>query len=76
MLSYIPPYSPWYNPVEFAFSVIKQNYRKLRLGTGTVTSHIQQSLRNLTATKCSNFFDHALKLFESDIRDIETSSCG
>ena len=29
---YTPPYSPWFNPVEFAFSVIKRSYRKARAG--------------------------------------------
>ena len=30
-LRYIPPYCPWYNPVEFCFSEIKRLYRPMRL---------------------------------------------
>lgn len=30
-LRLIPPYCPWYNPVEFCFSEIKSRYRPLRL---------------------------------------------
>jgi transposase len=66
-LVYIPPYSPWYNPVEYAFSIIKQNYRKLRLRHGTVAEHIEESLQSLTAEKSSRFYDHARNLFDSDV---------
>lgn len=27
-LLYTPPYSPWYNPIEYCFSIIKRNYYK------------------------------------------------
>jgi hypothetical protein len=30
-LNYIPPYCPWYNPVEYAFSNIKRVFRRQRL---------------------------------------------
>jgi transposase len=66
-LVYIPPYSPWYNPVEYAFSILKQKYRKLRLRHGTVAEHIEESLQSLTTEKSSKFYDHARNLFDTDV---------
>jgi transposase len=35
----LPPYCPWFNPVEFAFSVIKTRYRRLNVDTLVVWKH-------------------------------------
>jgi transposase len=63
---YTPPYCPWFNPVEFAFSVVKRRFRKLR-ATRTETipefhPDITRSLENVTADKCVSFFAHSERL--------------
>jgi transposase len=66
-LNFIPPYSPWHNPVEYAFSSIKARYRKLRLARGNVESHIAASLESVDSSMTSNLFDHAQRLYRQDL---------
>jgi transposase len=63
---YTPPYCPWFNPVEFAFSVVKRRFRKLR---ATRTEAIPEfhpdiirSLEQVTSDKCIRFFAHSERL--------------
>jgi transposase len=70
-LNFIPPYSPWHNPVEYAFSSMKARYRKLRLAHGNVASHITMSLESIDSTMTSNLFDHAQKLYRQDLQEAE-----
>ena len=37
-LFFTPPYSPWYNPVETTFSILKHRYRRAKQAFPTVTS--------------------------------------
>jgi hypothetical protein len=50
---YTPPYCPWFNPVEFAFSVVKRR-RKLHTQTEIPEFHpdIIRSLEQVTSDKC------------------------
>ena len=49
MLVYVPPYSPWFNPIEGAFSIAKRHfyaYRDLEAGLQAVTSrHVRAFFR-------------------------------
>ena len=53
-LLYVPPYSPWFNPVELCFSVVKRHYYK--------TLDIKTSFQILTTHHCKSFFDRSLKI--------------
>ena len=50
---FTPPYSPWYNPIESCFSIVKRHFMK---GQST----IEQSLQCLTAQHCVAFFAKSL----------------
>jgi transposase len=52
-LLFIPPYSPWYNPIEEAFSIVKRHYYK--------EWDIEKAFNELTGKHCEAFFGHALK---------------
>jgi transposase len=62
-LCYIPPYSPWFNPTEFAFSATKAHYRRtmceVDAGLKDLSGLVDKSLRTLTLEKCSAFFDYS-----------------
>ena len=66
---FTPPYSPWYNPVETTFSVIKQRYRKelqscqVTITPNCITRIITQVLQ-ACPTQCS--FIHVRKLLNMD----------
>lgn len=63
---YTPPYCPWFNPVEFAFSIVKRRFRKLRAMRAEAIPEfhpdILRSLEHVTADKCVNFFAHSERL--------------
>ena len=66
-LLYTPPYCPWFNPVEFAFSKTKSAYRRARLdGRSDFVLDIQDALAGITAADCASFFQHA-----RNVRQIE-----
>lgn len=52
-LLYAPPYSPWFNPIEEAFSIVKRSYYK--------TWDIATAFDSLTPSHCSSFFRHMIK---------------
>jgi transposase len=57
-LVYTPPYCPWFNPVEHAFSVTKSCYRRARvLSTRPFEEDVAASLTRLTPDICSGCFD-------------------
>ena len=59
-LVFTPPYCPWFNPTEFAFSSTKHAYRKARLqGDVDFRNHVQGAVEQLTPEKCNAFFRHA-----------------
>ena len=55
-LLFVPPYSPWFNPIEGIFSIVKRHYY--------VHSHIQDAFRSVTARHCAAFFQKALATTE------------
>jgi transposase len=56
-LVYLPPYSPDLNPIERAFSKIKQKLRSLAWRTmHQLWEHIQEVLDEVTADDAGNFF--------------------
>ena len=58
-LVYLPPYSPDFNPIELAFSKIKQSLRTLAARTkDALWSSMQAVLDRVTASDATNFFRH------------------
>lgn len=58
-LVYLPPYSPDLNPIELAFSKIKQGLRSLAARTVTGLWHgVQPVLDRITPTDAASFFRH------------------
>jgi transposase len=53
-LLHVPPYSPWFNPIEGCFSVVKRAFRR-----GLDAS---DAFRTLTPHHCASFFRRALRL--------------
>ena len=53
-LLYTPPYSPWFNPIEEVFSIVKRHYYK--------HWDIEASFKSLSSQHCYSFFNHALKM--------------
>ena len=61
-LRYIPPYSPWYNPVENAFAQAKHAFRRLRLSeTSDLESDIEACL--LKIRNYPGMFERSKALF-------------
>lgn len=54
VLLYTPPYSPWFNPIEGIFSIIKRHYYK--------TLHIEESIAFVKEHHCRSFFKQSLTL--------------
>ena len=58
-LVYLPPYSPDFNPIELAFSKIKQALRSLSLRTvEAIWSTMQSVLDRVTSSDAQGFFRH------------------
>ena len=55
-LLYTPPYSPWFQPIEGLFSIMKRNYYK--------GSSIIDSINNVTSEHCNAFFKQSMSCFE------------
>lgn len=68
-IAFTPPYCPWFNPVEHAFSACKAAFRHKRVrrpsGAGFLTEDVVTSLTAVTAEKCHAFFDHTEKVLAS-----------
>lgn len=60
-LVFTPPYCPWFNPVEFAFSLTKRAYRRARAtGNASFVDDVCQVVSNcLCSDDCAAFFRHA-----------------
>jgi len=54
-LLFIPPYTPEYNPIEYIFSKIKNNYRKLE--HNNITKDIEDTIKLITMSDCFNSFN-------------------
>ena len=55
---YTPPYSPWFNPIENCFSIVKRRYPEMQ--------NIQQCFESLKPSHFKAFFEHALKTYGID----------
>jgi len=55
-LLYLPPYSPWFQPIEGVFSVMKRNYYN--------GLSIDDSINSVTSEHCKAFFNHSMTCFE------------
>jgi len=58
---FVPPYSPWFNPIESCFSIIKRTYPK--------TQDIGASFGGLSSSNFGAFFRHSLKAYGFDEAD-------
>ena len=60
-LCFTPPYCPWFNPTEYAFSVSKHRYRMARLvgGSDFIGDALCSIERELDERRCTAFFRHA-----------------
>ena len=58
---YVPPYSPWFNPIEGCFSIVKRQY--------PVKQNIQDSFDSLTQLHFSAFFKKSLSSYGVDEED-------
>ena len=68
-LTYTPPYCPWFNPTEFAFSVTKHAYRKSRWnGESDVEGSVLRALNTLAPANCESFFEHAQNCLQDEHR--------
>ena len=63
-LLYTPPYSPWFNPIENVFSVVKHSFRGLNVRNVNVSSSLQriitihESFESATAELITACFKH------------------
>ena len=55
-LLYLPPYSPWFQPIEGVFSIMKRNYYK--------GLSIDDSINSVTSEHCRAFFNQSMTCFE------------
>jgi DDE superfamily endonuclease len=67
-LVFTPPYCPWFNPVEFAFSLTKRAYRRSRLeGSPNFVDDVQSALTKLDMRTCTAFFAHARSNMDHEV---------
>jgi transposase len=59
-ITFIPPYSPQFNPIEMVFSKVKENFRR-RYPHNDCDSSIQESINMITSNDLYAFFDHVHK---------------
>ena len=58
-LLYVPPYSPWFNPIEGVFSIVKRSYYK--------SGSIEDSFSKVTSKHIEAFFKDSLKKIDINI---------
>ena len=54
---FTPPYSPWFNPIELCFSIVKRKYYE--------TEDVEEAFNALTALHCQAFFRKCLSCNEA-----------
>ena len=69
---YTPPYCPEYNPVEMAFSKVKNAFRNHAGHLGSVADKVDACVRSLRPTDITGFFRHAVDLVDARLsgRDV------
>ena len=58
-LLYVPPYSPWFNPIEMCFSIVKRKFY--------YCGDIDHAFDQLTASHCKAFFEKSCNTVNSPI---------
>jgi transposase len=58
-LLFVPPYSPWFNPIELCFSIIKRHFYQHH--------NVEEAFAALTSGHCHSFFSKCMGL-EGDPR--------
>lgn len=53
-LLFVPPYSPWFNPIEGAFSIVKRHYYQ--------NLSIEDAMNSLTPAHLNSFFTYSLNI--------------
>ena len=68
-LIFIPPYSPWFNPIELAFSQVKCSFR--RMGASECVSDLRMKIvRSLSSIRnCCGIFKHTKALYDEVLKD-------
>lgn len=67
-LLFTPPYCPWFNPTEFAFSKTKAAYRRARLaGSEDFVSDVREAVEEITPADCAAFFEHARRVRQIEL---------
>ena len=59
-LLYVPPYSPWFNPIEMCFSIVKRHFYQHQ--------DIELAFNALTTKHWDAFFDKSLSLREGPLK--------
>jgi transposase len=65
-LMYTPPYCPWYNPVEYAFSVIKRSFRQKRIFSNSFLDDIKECVHELKAHNRAFEHSRAIRIEDRD----------
>ena len=72
-LFFTPPYSPWYNPVETTFSILKHRYRREKMAFPTLTSHQITEIVTRILSNCPTHgsFTHVKRLLAMSPNDAQ-----
>lgn len=73
---YIPPYSPWYNPIEFSFSWMKRQFRRdsLRVNrSATLESRVEKVLCDVPDIQ--PYFRHCSRIWAEDTFRVREMVC-
>jgi transposase len=72
---FLPPYSPKFQPVELAFSKIKNKFCQLWPWPSGVEHAIEESFKTITYTDNINFFKHASACLIESVLSIDAAQC-
>lgn len=64
-MNFLPPYSPWYNPVENAFAQAKAAFRRLRLRSSDFVEDIMESVSRVKSF--DGMFESAHRMWAEDV---------
>lgn len=63
--AYLPPYSPFLNPIELFWSKVKYGIKRSPFDTGdTLTPRIMESCSKVTLKDCQGWIRHSIRFFE------------
>jgi hypothetical protein len=64
-MNFLPPYSPWYNPVENAFAQAKAAFRRIRLRSTDFVADIMESVARVRSF--DGMFESAHRMWVEDV---------